>query len=369
MSRFTDVAETPKAKLHALPVVDWSSVGHTAPQQVQVGYEGPGAPLPAADVAVLTWTSAEWSALDHVFLASAEADVRGSDTLQTIWHQYSPNVGSYQTDYEGAPLWGFYALVDLTTAEGDARRVLLFKADAHLAHPPWISGLIQMVQQVLNDSACSWIYSIGTAGGSRDTSRLGDVAVTNAGQVLLQNADNLTGPIATGSTVTGTSFPSTDLIDPARSLLYPMDKAVTEPVLATLLTQVQTLDPSAAQLQLGDLVNPAIDPSNLGEPEVLATPGVPLLTTDYYYIASGDDASQYAVLEMDDAVIGYVAQQAGKPYAFVRNVSDPVVPTAARDGTAIAGTVRNEWSGAIYKEFGLLTSFNSAIVTWAAIAG
>ena len=214
-----------------------------------------------------------------------------------------------------------------------------------------------MIQQVLDDSGCSWIYSIGTAGGSRDTSRLGDVGVTNAAHVLLQNANNLTGPIASGSAVTGTSFPPTGLIDSARSLLYPLDKAVTEPVLATLLTGVQTLDPSAAQLQLGDLVNPAIDPSNLGEPDVHATPGVPLLTTDYYYIASGDDASQYAVLEMDDAVIGYVAQQAGKPYAFVRNISDPVVPTTAHDGAAIAEPVRDEWSGVIYKEFGLLHEF------------
>ena len=38
------------------------------------------------------------------------------------------------------------------------------------------------------------------------------------------------------------------------------------------------------------------------------TPGQPLLTTDYYFIASGDDAAQYAVLEMDDGVIGYVAE-------------------------------------------------------------
>jgi uncharacterized protein len=64
-----------------------------------------------------------------------------------------------------------------------------------------------------------------------------------------------------------------------------------------------------------------------------------------------------------------VAQQAGKPYALIRNVSDLVVSAAARDGTAIAETVRNVWSGAIYKEFGLLTTFNSAIVTRAALHG
>jgi nucleoside phosphorylase len=369
-SRLTDVAATPRAKLQPLPVVDWSSVGRTAPKQVQVHYEGPDAPLPKADVAVLTWTSAEWSALDHVFLTSGERDARGSDELVTVWHQYSLDAGGHEANFPDAPpLWGFYALVEVTTAARTPRRVLLFNADAHLAHSPWVRGLIQMTQHVLDNSGCSWIYSIGTAGGNSVTSRIGDVAVTNAGHVLLKDAENQTPLVASGSTVTGPSFPSTDVIDSTRSLLYRMGDAVTEPVLETLFQKVQTAEPSAGQLKLTDLVNEAIDPSKLGEPDVGATPRVPLLTTDYYFIASGDDSSEYAVLEMDDSVIGVVAQRAGKSFTFVRNVSDPIVPNVARDGTSIGDSVRTAWSAALYQEFGLLTSLNSALVTWAAIAG
>lgn len=370
MSRLTDVdPAAPRAKVVPLPAVDWASIGRTAPERVQPDYQGPDAPLPAADVAVLTWTSAEWSALDHVFLGSTEAGVRASYDLMRDWHLYGRDVGSSLTDNTVAPLWGYYALVDVATSGGATRRVLLFKADAHLAHPPWIPGLVQMTQQVLDDSGCGWIYSIGTAGGSRDDVRLGDVSVTNAGQILLQKAENAGGPITSGLTVTGDAFPQTDLLQPAQSLLFAMDQVVTEEALASALQQLHAKDPASTQLQLADLVNAPLDPSNLGQPRPLPTPGEPLLTTDYYFIASGDDAAQYAVLEMDDGVIGYVAGQAGKSYAFVRNISDPIVPATAQDGQPIPDSVRGDWSGEIYKQYGLYTSFNGAIVTWAALAG
>jgi len=72
---------------------------------------------------------------------------------------------------------------------------------------------------------------------------------------------------------------------------------------------------------------------------------------------------------MDDAVIGYVAAQAGKPYAFVRNISDTPVPSTAQNGQPIPDPVREDWSGLIYTEYGVFTSFNSSVVTWAAVAG
>jgi nucleoside phosphorylase len=317
----------------------------------------------------MTWTSAEWSALDHVFLGSAQAGVRDSQTLAGIWHQYSRDVGAYQTDNVGAPLWGYYELVDIATDGGGSKRVLLFKADSHLAHPPWMTGLIQMAQQLQADSGCDWVYSVGTAGGSRESVRLGDVSVTNAAHILLQNQQNLGGPIASDATVTSAAFPATDLFQSAQPLLFTMDTVVTTAALESALRQLHATAPASAPFQLSDLVNSALDPSNLSQSQILPTPGTPLLTTDYYYIASGDDAAQYAVLEMDDAVIGYAAGQAGKSYTFVRNISDPLVASTAQDGTPIPDPVRNDWSSQIYKEFGLFTSYNSAVATWAAIAG
>ena len=113
-----------------------------------------------------------------------------------------------QTDNAVAPLWGYYVLVDVVSASGETRRVLLFKADAHLAHPPWIPGLVQMTQQVLDDSGCGWIYSVGTAGGSRDDVRLGDVSITNSGHILLQKPENAGATITSGLTVTGDVVPA-----------------------------------------------------------------------------------------------------------------------------------------------------------------
>jgi hypothetical protein len=337
---------------------------------VTLDYQGPDAPLPKADVAVLTWTSAEWSALDHVFLQSDHPGVRPSYDLLHDWHLYAHDVGAALTDNAVAPLWGYYRVVDLTTAGGQTRRVLLFKADAHLAHPPWIPGLVQMIKQVLDDSGCESIYTNGTAGGSRDDIRLGDVAVTNAGYILLKRPENLGGPIASATTVTDTAFPATELFGRAESLLFAMDQVVTEAALGDALGQLHTKDPTSSWIELADLVNPPLDPTNLVHPRVLPTPGEPLLTTDYYFISEGDAGpAQYAALEMDDTVIGWVAQQAGRHFVFVRNISDPVVPATARNGQAIPDTVRSDWSGEIYKQYGLYTSFNSAIVTWAALSG
>jgi hypothetical protein len=72
VSRLADLVATPRARLQPLPVVDWKSVGGAVPRPVEVDYQGPNAPLPAADLALPTWTSAEWSALDHALLTSAQ---------------------------------------------------------------------------------------------------------------------------------------------------------------------------------------------------------------------------------------------------------------------------------------------------------
>ena len=48
---------------------------------------------------------------------------------------------------------------------------------------------------------------------------------------------------------------------------------------------------------------------------------------------------------MDDGVIGAVAEQRGRKYVFVRNVSDTIVPDASASGASIPPEVRDKWSG------------------------
>src|SRR4051812_6239433 len=284
MARLTDVNPlAPRAKMEPLPAVDWSRVGRSAPQPVPVSYAGPDAPVPHADIALLTWTSAEWSALDHVFVDSAQPGVRPSYDLVNEWHLYSRDVGSSLTDNAVAPLWGYYQLVDIETTGSGTKRVLLFKCDAHLAHPPWIEGLVQMVKQVLEDSQASWIYSIGTAGGSRDDVRLGDVPLTNTAHILLQKPQNAGVPIG-GQTFTCDQFPATDLVAPAQELMFKLRDVVTEESLGDALPKLKAAKPETQPYQLADLVNAPLDPANLGAPRPLPMQGTPLLTTDYFYI-------------------------------------------------------------------------------------
>ena len=210
-----------------MPIVDWERVGHSAPVAIVGEYDGPDAPLPKADVAVLTWTSAEWSALDHVFLGSTTTRTKTARDWERDWHRYSRNVAGHTSDNTGAPLWGAYRLVKMKGASGKPISVLLFKCDAHLAHPPWIAGLIQMTQQILDDSGAAWIYSIGTGGGSRVDECLGDVVVTNAAHIQLKNPNNTSSPLG-GTSISGKAFPETGLLESVqRELFFRLSSVVT----------------------------------------------------------------------------------------------------------------------------------------------
>ena len=114
-------------------------------------------------------------------------------------------------------------------------------------------------------------------------------------------------------------------------------------------------------------INAALE--DLNQPKGLNKKGVPLLTTDYYFISDGTDTDQYSALEMDDAVIGYVAGEMGKDYVFVRNISDPIVPTKTQDGADIPTGLREGWSGQVYSHHGFYSSMNGALLTWGTIAG
>ena len=353
-----------------LPGIDWKSVGAQAPTPVQIDYKGPTAPLPAADVVMFTWTDSEWSAMDHVYLHSTTAGDTQSTELIHKWLLYTKDAPSGTTP--GGDLWGYYQLVDIAGKGAGAKkkRVLLFKADAHLSHSPWLAGLVTMVQTIAADTEPSLIYSIGTAGGASLSQNLGDVSITNSGKLQLELQENLSSGL-NGNTYTATTFPSWDLIGSAQKLMMPLSKVASWSELEKVLENAKnSRDQGASSLKpfsLTDLVNAPINPNNLGSPKAVNYDKLPLLTTDYYYIAEGP--TNYAALEMDDAVIGYAAQKAGLDFVFVRNISDTLIPAQTPDGKSIPDDARQAWSSAIYDSFGLYTSFNGALAAWAAIAG
>jgi hypothetical protein len=165
MSRLTDKRKPEAAPaMPPLPVIDWKAIGNTAPVILPVDYQGPNASLPKADMVVITWTNAEWSAFDHVFCNSGTERTAADTSWQSDWLLYTkgaPPPPAKGTDFH---LWGYYRMVQITGQSGKALKVLLFKAQAHLAYDPYLSGLQAMTNAVLADTGAAYMYSIGTAG-------------------------------------------------------------------------------------------------------------------------------------------------------------------------------------------------------------
>jgi hypothetical protein len=355
-----------------LPPIDWGAVGHSAPAPVPLGPRQPNDALPSADIVIITWSSAEWSALDHVFLGSATPRTVLDTQWKSAWLPYARGSADYVGDPGSGPLWGLFQLVRIVDRSARPWRVLLFKSNTHLAHPPWIAGLSAMIRAILQDATPDRVYSIGTAGGTSLGQRLGDSVITNSAQLDLRRPQNTTDPDNGALFRCPTWFPATTLFQMVeQSLLYRMSEAITDDSLGELFAALQAkhaADGAMEGLSLQDLVNDPIRPSDLGSPRIVAAQDVPLLTTDFYYITGGG-ADAHSFLEMDDAVIARECELAGVRYAFVRNVSDPVISASAQGGTAIPAVVRSDWSALIYTQYGGLTSFNGALAAWATIAG
>ena len=424
MPRHHDTKRT-NTKLPNLESISWSSIGRQAPKllkgtgvsaaEIDSASASASAlktlldkiknePLPSADQVIMVWTSAEWAALDHVFCNSdserAPYRQKGySDKWRKDWFAYNRGANAYYFGHDEPKIWGYYRRVQITTdhklADGSAetRTVLLYKSNTHLDSNPYLPGLEINVSNLLTDTAARRIYSTGTAGGSRLDEKLGNAIITNAAHIQLTLAENSIANYNNKTFTCTESFPdatkkltsaiekhlmvslgkivhkdnSGNTKDDTENLQNLFDISMAEARKKTTLKwELEALD----KIKLSDMLNSAIDPTELGEPLVQSLPDVPLLTTDFYYIGKGEDTYGYAFLEMDDAVVAHQAEAAGIQYAFIRNISDPIVPyqTADKD-TAIPFALRKAWSGNIYSNYGIYTSVNSALTAWSTIAG
>lgn len=378
MSRFTDInthfpqALTASPRQTPLPAVDWKKVHQSAPTPLAIE---PGE-VPKADIILVTWTSAEWSALDHVMLNSHVSRYPDDETWRKNWHSYADNqeVAKYCDSPEDKPLF-YFQLVGIDDACGRQQRVMLVKSDVHLAHPPWISGLEATINTMLEKTGAKRIISTGTAGGGAITDMLGTAIVTNKAHILLAKPENEDCHYNHQTFTCQTWFPSESLYQTTREhLMFPMDQVWNEAAICDAINELnrisQTgLDTGEPTYYYDDLINAPLNPENLRQVQVKVSKDQPLLTTDFYFIEGKEPSHPYCFLEMDDAVIAHQAELAGAEYAFIRNVSDPIVVTQTASGYAIPDSVRGNWSGIIYKRCGFYSSFNSVLMSWAAIAG
>lgn len=352
-----------------LPKIDWSLTGQPrlAPRPIPTDPPTDYAPLPDADVVVITWTSAEWDALHYVF-ANALAPLPESSDDNGVWRErWFPYRREFYTVFTdlwsrrliaaarntalGAPAvqagnlrWGSYTLVGV-----GQRRVLLFKSELHLNQDGQRLPLRQLVRQIVADSKPDLVLSIGTAGGVADEHILGDVMVTNAAKFRLD--DEFGSADFNSREYRSTWEPPTSLFEAASKLLL------------RRLPEFPVRPPTAHYPEGSQLVAEA------REPRIVRTEK-PILTTDYFEFGTTINRldQEGCVVEMDDAVIAMeleLIKEHGRPavsYGFVRNVSDPVI------NGDLPRPLQTAWAVVTYQRQGLWTSYNGAIATWALIA-
>lgn len=330
-----------------LPAIDFSTVGQQAPVLLPTPYDY----LPAADVVVITWAEAEWAAMQHVFVDGGSA-MPYSDRDESSWSGWQ----TYDKDMpSGAPsdwtYWGKYLLVQI-----QGKTVLLFKSNTHLDWPgeQYLEDLIYKFVDYVKPSL---ILSIGTAGGASPQDHIGTVRGVSAGTL-----DTGSGTWPTYSNAWSANW---DVLEQSgfSKLLFAIP--TTQSDLQSLCDQLNqyygynppyTLDQlNPTNLNMGD-PSPAIDNQTGGNTALLTTSTFVVGTTAGNY-------QQYAVIEMDDAVIGKVCSENNVAFGFIRNVSDPV------QNAALSSDVQGNWGSCIYDAYGLYTSYNGALATWAILAG
>lgn len=343
------LAVTPQiAHLPDLPAIDWASIGTAAP----ILLDSPANALPEADTVVITWTSAEWAALHHVFCGSEKSAPYSSRRARhlTGWQQYTADLPTGgPTDWQ---FWGAYRLVEIA-----GRRVLLFKSNTHLDWPGR-SQLEALTTLIITQVKPSLILSVGTAGGTTTTDHVGTVCVVDAAAMYKPKH-----PPASWQLDRSGWSAATDLLDKPgfSALLQPIP--TTEADLETLRGQFNTHGHS--NVTLAEL-NP--DHLNDGDPIPAIrnhTPtGEALLTAATFVVGTTDDTyADYACIEMDDAVLAHVCGQHQVEFGAVRNLSDPA------QNAALTPRQQAAWGSLIYSTYGLYTSYNGALTAAAILGG
>lgn len=338
-------------EMPSIPPVDWTVLDAGPPEPL----DAPADELPRADAVVVTWAEAEWAAMEHVFLESGrplEYGDRNRDHWPR-WRTYDRDMPHYRGhDAEAWTRWGKYRLVEVA-----GRRILLFKSNTHLDWPgrKYLEALIGRLAARVEPEL---LLSIGTAGGARTEDHVGAVNVVASG--TLYDADT---PRERWPTWTSDFRPSWSLVERSGfpELLFPVpaDRERLERLAKEFDAHYGTdyglaeLDPLGLNVARPE---PAVDD--------LVPGGVSLLTTSSFVVGTDDGRFEsFACIEMDDAVVGEVCHREGVAFGFVRNVSDPV------QNADLPEEVQGNWGGAVYDVFGMYTSYNGALVTWAMLAG
>jgi len=291
--------------------------------------------LPAADYLVVTWTIAEARAIAAVF--TPEYSLQG-------WYSYAHNFGSKFKNRirPNAPASQSQMLGRYFQALVAGKRVLLFKSELHFTQDGPALPLQDLLEQVIRESGAKMVVTTGTAGAIGRGLQVGDVVIASRATFSLnatfKDAD-FSGKIV-----------SSDVTLPAAQLEF---------------ANRNLFQANASKLGVARKGRPPLPQiywDSTPQPNVV-------VTTDYF--ATDDATNRFklqclgSVNEAHDAVLGLVCEKMGKSapkWLSIRNVSVPQV-----SGASISDDQHR--LARFYIRYGFWTTIQSAIATWAVIAG
>lgn len=326
----------------------------------------PDTALPGCDVVVITWTVDEADGLAKVFTPGKPAD---------HWYRYARDFATYAPKIRaGAPALRAGRLASYMPVALQAKRVLCMKSELHLnqdgisskdahGHTTGHATLPvkDLFKQIITETGCTTILTIGTAGSVFDDFGLGDVVVTRAAQFRLQQEfrnEAFNNQHYRSSTWT---IPTTHL-HVAEQLMGALSAELAEP----------PVGPPSPEYGPGTIVSPAPRVSHIRLDGRDMPEFHPILTTDYFeYGTTTNRLERFgAGVEMGDAALGLAISELDvKPdWAVIRNMSDPVI-NGQLPATEFHLNMQTTWAVAFYTAYGQWTSVMGALATWAIIAG
>jgi hypothetical protein len=323
------------------------------------------AALPPCDVVVITWTVDEADGLAKVFTPGQPAD---------HWYPYARGFATYAAQIRsGAPAQHARRLASYMPVTLGAQRVLCMKSELHL-NQDGISEhdaagkttghatlpVKDLFKQIITETGCTTILTIGTAGSVFDEFGLGDVVITRAAKFRLQQ-EFRSEPFNNKRFKSNWKIPTTHL-DVAEQLMGALRAELAEP----------PVGPPSPEYGPGDIVSPQprVPRIRLDGRDMKAFH--PILTTDYFeYGTTTNRLDRFGSgVEMGDAALGLAVSELDAPpnWAVIRNMSDPVI-----NGQLPAKTFhlnsQTTWAVGFYTAYGKWTSVMGALATWAVIAG
>lgn len=327
------------------------------------------APLPAADVVVVTWTVDEQMAL---------CDVLTPKVTKDHWYRYARNYADYEPKIRAhAPARAAKRLGSYYLTQIGSKRVLCVKSELHLNQdgvqdPPFGAPhnaslpVKEFFHQILDEAKPSLIITTGTAGGVFSEHDLGDVVVTRGAKFRLQQEFRdapFNDKVYRSDWAVGTAQ-----FGKAVELMRRFKTRIAEPEFLPPTVNFAPLDHIPKPIREND---PDIKLDGIDMPAFH-----PILTTDYFEFGTSTNRLDQigCAVEMGDAVLGLAIEErkaAGKStpnWLVIRNCSDPQINGALRNRPG-KQSLQIMWAVYYYKGYGYWTTVNSALATWAVIAG